>query len=1324
MSLSFCPVATSHHKTWILALALLMSLPSVVLAQDGGAWKQRIETAKAGTTISLPAGEFTIGDVSIPAGVHVRGAGCDKTVLNAAAFKTGLIIRNGAGAEVADLAVRNARETGVLVSQAAKVTLSRLKVIGNLTGLLLDKVTQGRFENLVVAKNRTGASLAGTGTSTLVNCSFVDNISIALTIAHANHIAVFNSLFVNSPTAVYLTKDNTELALDYNFYLASFIGKFEGEATRTTLPGWQRVSGQDAHSLSMPLEFADPDKDDYHPTSRLFWAPALATTSDWGAAKVLEFAAPAGDIEGTKRNGDVDLGAYEVAFPTDRKPDGTFTITAADGVKSAGLYTADGVNVAMFFQNKPLRPGRHTFWLPSRDNQNRPLPAGQYEVRVVESQLSNAYLGLAGNFGRTSNRLDNCSWAEEMFAFDAQDRLYIAQNSFENGMGVRAFDTAYTTPRWMMPGGGGTVGVATDARDLYYLQRTGARKFNLRKINLESGVMEPIAPGAPNRIFTALFSDQVSGMAQLDDRLFVADAGKGKVFTTPAADPTFATSFDVPGAASITADAKTHVLWVIAAGGKLLALDPATGAVKATATPVAGARNISANNGRLAILSTTTGKIHLFDSSAPANLRPMRTIGTGDGPYGPQQPDRFWFQNTPNLKTHVALNSKGEVAVVDAVRVSFWAADGTLKKQGLGFWGQHNYLGKFAGSDDVRIWGMDSNYCIKMDSKNKRWLPDNRWQMPPYEYSGRSARAYFSTGGKNFGVFVVDVGDPGKTPDGKFLLAGFTPQQRIMALLVVRYEAKAAVPVSLYYTDSAKKTLVETHDDNHDGMIDSLDTAQEIRRADATAAAIPWDRYGGLPRANGDLVFTNSPAANSIGSLFKMMGLDAGGNYPVYAWASPEMILCTVDGKTANFISPYDYKSTEQANHAVQIADMSDGGYASSMALRTSGGTGLANGAGTDIAGFGKDGRLRWIFKLNTVQGSEGVQSIPEYKMVMGMTSTTCDYMVMDEDGLGLGALAMPREAHWMGMWSDHAQQQQTWVGNDGRPYYILGDYSVNGFHWFEITGTEKTKRQRVPVQLDAATAALLAVLPGRTQEKLPVPPTTKVTIRRLEKPFTMDGDMKKWRDAGIAPAALVTPETGTADITGPQDCSAIIRLAYQGSDLYVQTIVFDNVVTFHQPLSQMYQQDGIEMGLNSFMQGFKYNIAITTDHGPTVFRNRFVVGALDRIYSNEEVPRSIKVLDNAQAVAERQFIEAIYGVDLSQSKVIVTEFKLPLTAEVGLAGDPGTIPAVAPGKSFWIGFFINDNDMPGGDVQKFLAWPATYGTFNVKEAGALATFE
>ena len=1266
-----------------------------------------LAAAKTGTVITLVPGSYRLGDLVIPSGVTVRGAGYANTIIDATGRKSGFILRDVADVSLSDVTICNAMENGVLARNAANVTLQRLMVRDNLTGLILDAVQKSSIGNLVVANNRSGASVANSVDSALVNCTFVGNTAVAVTLSNANGVAVFNNLFVDSPTAIYLGRNNPRLALDYNLYVASYIGKYEGEATRSRLPGWQKITGHDAHSLSMSITFADPEKHDYRPVSRLPWSQVLATSSNWGEPALLGLPAPATDIDGNARLGDIDLGAYEVAFPAQRPADGSFTIESPDGMKSAGLYTADGVNVHFFFHNLPLRKGTHQFWLPSRDYQNRAIAAGQYQVRVVESHLDNPYRGLAANFGASSDRLDNCSWPEEMFAFDAQDRLYIAQNAFENGMGIRAFDAGYATPRWMVPGGGSTVGVAVDATHLYYLQKT-----NLRKINQETGVIAEIIPGAGNLDLKDVFSGSQYGMAWLNGVLYISDPQKGAIFYAPAATPTFEKSFAVPGARSVTADSKTGLLWVIGAGGTLLAVDAVSGETKAKSTAVPGPRVISANNGRLAVLSPSTGKVYIFDCTNPAQLQPLRTIGTGDGPFGPMLAERFWFQmvgETSGGKIHVAINSQGEVAVVDTSRVSFWAADGTLKKQGMGMWGQHGYIGKFAGDDDIRLWNIDGRYSVKFDSKQQRWMPDTRWQLPDYVYNNRSPRAFFSTGGKNFGVFSV------KVPHGEKGVDGF---------LVVRFDAHVGIPVTLYYPHAEHKSLVEVHDTNTDGIINNADDIIVVTMPDGKPAGIPGARYNGLPTLHGDLIFPSMGGGpTSSGVIIRMTGLDATGSYPRYAWHAPEVIPC-LDTTNTTITSPYDYQTKEVINRSVQTAALSDGGYASSVQFKKSGGTGLANGAGTDIAGFSKEGRLRWLFKLNYIQGSEGVQSIPEHGLVLGMNTTQCEYMVMDEDGLGMGALAMPKEAYWHGMWSDHAQQQQAWIGNDGKPYYILGDYALNAHHWFEIAGMEKTRRQRVAVEIDEAKALLLAGLPGLTPETLPVPPTTQVTVRRLATALPMDGDLKKWRTAGIIPAALITPETGSAAISGPKDCSAVLRLAYHGTDLYVQTIVFDNLVTFHQSQKQMYMADGIEMAINSFMSGFKYNVAITSDLGPTVFRNRFVSAKLERIFTDAEVPRKITVLDSAAEVEERQLIEAIYGVDLSQSKVIITEFKLPLTAEVAFEGAPGVIKEIAPGQKFWIGFFINDNDMPGGDVQNLLAWPATYGTFSVKESGALATFE
>ena len=95
----------------------------------------------------------------------------------------------------------------------------------------------------------------------------------------------------------------------------------------------------------------------------------------------------------------------------------------------------------------------------------------------------------------------------------------------------------------------------------------------------------------------------------------------------------------------------------------------------------------------------------------------------------------------------------------------------------------------------------------------------------------------------------------------------------------------------------------------------------------------------------------------------------------------------------------------------------------------------------------------------------------------------------------------------------------------------------------------------------------------------------------------------------------------------------------------------------------------------------------------------------------------------SAKGVPERSIIEGFYGVDLAKSKVVITEYMLPID-DITYKGDPKAKFEVAPGKSVWIGFMIDDNDVPGADYQNFCFWPATYSTFAEKEVSAYCTFE
>jgi len=243
-----------------------------------------------------------------------------------------------------------------------------------------------------------------------------------------------------------------------------------------------------------------------------------------------------------------------------------------------------------------------------------------------------------------------------------------------------------------------------------------------------------------------------------------------------------------------------------------------------------------------------------------------------------------------------------------------------------------------------------------------------------------------------------------------------------------------------------------------------------------------------------------------------------------------------------------------------------------------------------------------------------------------------------------------------------------------------------------------------------------------------------RVTIRKLVAPLPIDGDLEKWHKIGLTPQIVLTPALGSP-INGAKDCSAVIRLAYEGDNIYVQLLRFDDVIMFD-PAVDTHLQDSLEMMINGFVKpGFQF---IAGKFGPggtdAVWRRRFH-GELSKL-PPDVVPRVVRVLDNALAVPERKMIEDATGEDMSQAKVIVMEFKLPITKTGAFAGEgEGDLFPVEAGKGFWLGFNVNDNDTPAmndndssgtgmGGVQKSIGWPASFGTFRPKEDGVWAVFE
>ncbi len=1257
---------------------------------------KRIAAAKPGTIVTLPAGTLRLGDIAIPAGVSLQGAGYAKTILDASGHDVGLICRNTGPTTISDLAVLGPRQTGILVDGGSKITMQRISIRKCMNGLILRQAADCRAQNVISAQNRVGAALTQSRNCSLVNATLADNSATAMILRGNENLAIFNNLVTGSQLGINYDAGNEKVAMDYNLYVCHFVGRMPGQVIRKKVESWRDLSGLERHSLMIGVDYAAPAEGNYRPVSRMSWAPDRATTSDWGAAELAGVRAPEQDIDGQARRGGVGVGAYEASFAPPRPADGTLTVQSGEGVTSAGLYTPDGINVRFLFQNLPLAKGKHSYWLPSRDWQGRPIAAGQYTLKVTEAKLRLEYLSATGNGDQESSlRLPNevrirASVAPGGLVFDSQDRLVLSQSGFENGLHVRGYDAPMQEVRWWLPGGGDSTGIAADGRGHVYVLRKPA---SLIRLDCETGKGVPFAGGSFEKSYPNAFAEP-TGMTCLGQRLYVADIKANKLIVLAGEALDVAGTLNVPAPSHPAADLANKLLWVISDGKELLAVDP-QGAIRHRATPVVKPKLLAVSAGRMAVYSAATNQITLLDCANPGQLKPIRTMGKGGEGYGKIEPDKFW---SPGW---IALSSKGDLAVADPPRVILFGPSGGVKRHHMAIWGQGITWGRFAGDERLQFFNVGGGYHISIDPKTRRWEPGSRWHflMPDL-----SPACFYSAGGKNFGLCMHKDG----------------------SLVVVRMENDGtARPVIRYGYDS--KGLFAQRDANHDGKLDNADPTTPVLDRDGkpiTEPLLEGRAMSGVdPRDDGALVMP----LRSRAVFVPLKGLDAEG-VPQYDFANRRVLPGLVEGKPT-YTSPYDFKTQETVSLAEDWTYFDDGSFTSAITTKTGAGPDLCteHANATSLAGFDAGGRLRWLNALNPVglkMGFYGITTIGG--VTLAGRGAICEYESMDRDGLGTGVLGLPAEFGWSGMWLDNHRQTQGFTTRDGQPYLIIGDYCSQAYHLLSLKGYDRIVRQSLPVAIGPTLASALQAESAKPVATWPVPPPPSVVIKALKAPLPVDGDPEKWRRAGISPQIIITPDTGGGK--DPRDNSAIIRLGYYKDRLYVHVIKFDDVVTMHEPLSKFFMHDTVEMTINTYPSGFKYNVTRTSDHGEVVWRDTWRANwapqlKLNQLLPPDVAPRVIKVLDNAKTIEDRKLIEAAYGIDMSACKVMLVEFVVPRSAMTPMEL-PGSEVQFASGKTFRLGFMIDDNDLPGSDSWQNIVWPVTFGIFEREEKSATAVFE
>lgn len=1213
-----------------------------------------IAKAKPGDVISLASGVHQ-GPIRLPAGVKLKGAGVGKTIIDARSADDGVVVEGGKGAAISDLDVIGAKRANVRIEKAEDITVAKVRAVGGLVGVQLRNCTSARLENLVADHNRYGVTIAGGARNVVVNCTITDNSSLGASIASGENHVVFNNVLTHSPSCFYVGEQAVSPAVDHNYYSGLILGKKGGQSGKRTIDGWRSVSGLDAHSLSGTLGFRNAKEGDFTPATVSAWSLEGAVTSDLGVAEYAGFAAPERDIKGAGRVGLPDAGAYEVAFKPEGPPAGSFTIKDGSRLTSAGVFDAADRLVCFLFQNAPIPAGEHRFWLPANDILGKPIAAGTYALKLTQSDLKWEYLGHVGDNGANSPGSATASVAPRLLAFDDQGRLFMGQGWSEDNTNLRAYRGKDGKLEWWSEGSFDHIGLCVLADGTVLMAKGGDQAAKILAHNPGDGSIV-----SRKEFNSSSWNSPVNSkgmrISSLQGIVYFCRPNTNEIVAVPlggSKPERVITTLKSP--IDIAADPIKRVLWVVSDEERVACITPQ--GERVSELPLASPAAVAVRDGRLAAASRATGKVHFFDVKDPAHPREVGTLGKGDGPFGPVLPDRFVFQSprgNPGRPSHVALalGPEGRTAVVDRNRLLVFDSKGSLLWDTAGVFGNGMVVSHAVPG---RLY--DGSTTYQLDEKNGAWRAEA--VLDDRELAGFTLLGDYHVKGAVYGTFLNPA----------------VPGQIAAIAKLDKYAWR-------------KVALVERHD----------------RQGRPAGLSLPrFNRLGD----SGDL-FLMGPTEQSWMARIPLV-VDSSGR-PGYALDRRAELP-----RPQTLVSPYTHRP-EKLNGVYAFVTLADGTGIAEAIIPSSGGTGLANTAGTDLIGCDKAGAPRWVHPYAEHKGIVGLANLGPVT-ICGVMETS-EILAVDRDGLSLTGFAPAPQTHYEGYFLDHQEAVQSYKGADGRRYALIADNFNGRIHWYRLHNEDKIMSSRTRFELSESSRAHPA---GKAPAIALEPPV--IRIRRLNDDLPIDGDLEKWRKLKIDPVVIVTPESAVG-VSGPEDCSALIRMAYKGQSLYVQAIQFDDVVTFHQPVEFHYKQDCLEMCLNGFMTGFKFDISRTTDAGPMIIRQRFFGGKnSDAVLDPKHSPVVVKTLENSADVSERSFIENAYGIDLKNAKAIIYEFRLPID-EITYKPDTKAIIDLKSGAAFRIGFMIDDNDNPGADLQNFIPWPPSFGVFSDKDTGAKAILE
>ena len=227
------------------------------------------------------------------------------------------------------------------------------------------------------------------------------------------------------------------------------------------------------------------------------------------------------------------------------------------------------------FHDLPLKKGRYGCVLPMRSQLGDAVVAGDYELRVVESNLRWKYRGITANNGLAGSNWTTDQHHTQFVAFAADGSLLLGAGWNERGENLRKLDCADPQTSLGLPRTVVAQRTVRGAEGSIYLLRSDWGKGPFSLVKLDPATGNPIA--WPNGLPQAVLDRKdvkLDGIAELGGRLYAADPSGDRVYYASLDSPALDASFEVRAPSRPVADRVRKLLWLVSNQEKLVAFEP------------------------------------------------------------------------------------------------------------------------------------------------------------------------------------------------------------------------------------------------------------------------------------------------------------------------------------------------------------------------------------------------------------------------------------------------------------------------------------------------------------------------------------------------------------------------------------------------------------------------------------------------------------------------------------------------------------------------------------------------------------------------------